>query len=80
MKAELKSSVRHLFDSPDISFSMLLTAARRNELEEVEQKPVRVQNKAAKIEKVHLDDLDLYEIEHQTVFNVSGKKNHLQNP
>ena len=49
MKAELKSSVRHLFDSPDVSFSMLLIAARRNELEEVEQKPVRVQNKAAKV-------------------------------
>ena len=49
MKAELKSSVRHLFDSPDVSFSMLLTAARRNELEEVEQKPVRIQNKAAKV-------------------------------
>ena len=30
MKAELKSSVRHLFDSPDVSFSVLLTAARRN--------------------------------------------------
>ena len=38
LKAELKSSVRHLFDSPDVSFSTLLTAARRNELEEVEQK------------------------------------------
>ena len=49
MKAELKSSVRHLFDSPDVSFSMLLTATRRNELEEVEQKPVRVQNKATKV-------------------------------
>ena len=49
MKAELKSSVRHLFDSPDVSFSMLLTAARRNELEEVEQKPVRIQNKATKV-------------------------------
>ena len=49
MKTELKSSVRHLFDSPDVSFSMLLTAARRNELEEVEQKPVRVQNKATKV-------------------------------
>ena len=49
MKAELKSSVRHLFDSPDVSFSTLLTAARRNELEEVEQKPVRIQNNAAKI-------------------------------
>ena len=49
MKAELKSSVRHLFDPPDVSFSMLLTAARRNELEEVEQKPVRVQNKVAKV-------------------------------
>ena len=50
MKAELKSNVRHLFDSPDVSFSMLLTAARRNELEEVEQKPVRIQNKATKVE------------------------------
>ena len=49
MKTELKSSVRHLFDSPDVSFSLLLTAARRNELEEVEQKPVRVQNKATKV-------------------------------
>ena len=49
MKAELKSSIRHLFDSPDVSFSMLLTAARRNELEEVDQKPVRVQSKAAKV-------------------------------
>ena len=49
MKVELKSSVRHLLNSPDVSFSMLLTAARRNELEEVEQKPVRVQNKAAKV-------------------------------
>ena len=44
MKAELKSSVRHLFDSPDVSFSMLLTAPRRNELEEVE-----VQNRATKV-------------------------------
>ena len=33
----------------DVSFSMLLTAARRNELEEEEQKPVRIQNKAAKV-------------------------------
>ena len=49
MKAELKSSVRHLFNSPDVSFSMLLTAARRNELEEVEQKPVRIKNKATKV-------------------------------
>ena len=49
MKAELKSSVRHLFNSPEVSFSTLLTAARRNELEELEQKPVRVQNRAAKV-------------------------------
>ena len=49
MKAELKSSVRHLFDSPDVSFSTLLTAAKRNELEEVEKKPIRVQNKATKV-------------------------------
>ena len=49
MKAELKSSVRHLFDCPDVSFSTLLTAARRNELEEVEQKPIRIQYKATKV-------------------------------
>ena len=49
MKTELKSSVRHLFDSPDVSFNTLLTAARRNELEEVDQKPVRVQSRAAKV-------------------------------
>ena len=49
MKAELKSSVRHLFDSPDVSFSTLLTEARRNELKEVEQKPIRIQNKATKV-------------------------------
>ena len=48
MKAELKSSVRHLFDSPEVSFSVLLTAARRNELE-VDQKPIRIQSRAAKI-------------------------------
>ena len=50
MKAELKISVRHLFDSRDVSFSMLLTAARRNELEEVDQKPVRVQIKPQRLE------------------------------
>ena len=49
MKVELKSSVRHLFDSPDVSFSMLLMATRRNELEEVEQKPVRATNKATNV-------------------------------
>ena len=37
MKVELKSCVRHLFDSPDVSFSTLLTAVRRNELEEMKQ-------------------------------------------
>ena len=50
IKAELKSSVKHLFDSPDVSFSMMLTAARRNELEEVEQKPVRIQIKLQRLE------------------------------
>ena len=48
MKAELKSSVRHLFDSPDVPFSMLLTAARRNELEEIEQKPVKSSKQSCK--------------------------------
>ena len=49
MKAELKSSVRNLFDSPDVSLGMLLMAARRNELEEVDQKPIRIQSRAVKI-------------------------------
>ena len=49
MKVELKSSVRHMFDPPDVSFSTLLTVARRNELEELDQKSVRVQSKAAKV-------------------------------
>ena len=87
MKAELKSSVRHLFDSPDVSFSMLLTAARRNELEEVEQKPVRVQNKAAKVgveEKTSpqtesIKDLKAQIQELATVMK-SGSTSHRPNP
>ena len=87
MKAELKSSVRHLFDSPEVSFSMLLMAARRNELEEVEQKPVRVQNKAAKVgveEKTSprtesINDLKERIQELATVMK-SGSINHKPNP
>ena len=87
MKAELKSSVRHLFDSPDVSFSMLLTAARRNELEEEEQKPVRVQNKAAKVgveEKTSpqtesIKDLKAQIQELATVMK-SGSTSHRPNP
>ena len=87
MKAELKSSVRHLFDSPDVSFSMLLMAARRNELEEVEQKPVRVQNKAAKVgveEKTSpqtesIKDLKVQIQELATVMK-SGSTSHRPNP
>ena len=87
MKAELKSSVRHLFDSPDVSFSMLLTAARRNELEEVEQKPVRVQNKAAKVgveEKTSpqtesIKDLKA-QIQELTTVMKSGSTSHKPNP
>ena len=87
MKAELKGSVRHLFDSPDVSFSMLLTAARRNELEEIEQKPVRIQSKAAKagvVEKVSprtesINDLKEQIQELATVMK-SGNANHKPNP
>ena len=87
MKAELKSSVRHLFNSPDVSFSMLLMAARRNELEEVEQKPVRVQNKAAKVgveEKTSpqtesIKDLKVQIQELATVMK-SGSTSHRPNP
>ena len=87
MKAELKSSVRHLFDSPDVSFSILLTTARRNELEEVEKKPVRVQNKAAKVgveEKTSpqtesIKDLKIQIQELATVMK-SGSTSHRPNP
>ena len=87
MKAELKGSVRHLFDSPDVSFSMLLTAARRNELEEIEQKPVRIQSKATKagvVDKVSprtdsINDLKEQIQELATVMK-SGSANHKLNP
>ena len=87
MKAELKGSVRHLFDSPDVSFSTLLTAARRNELEEIEQKPVRIQSKATKAgveEKVSpqresINDLKEQIQELATVMK-SGSVNHKPNP
>ena len=87
MKAELKGSVRHLFDSPDVSFSTLLTAARRNELEEIEQKPVRIQSKATKagvVEKVSprtesINDLKEQIQELATVMK-SGSANHKPNP
>ena len=87
MKAELKGSVRHLFDSPDVSFSTLLTAARRNELEEIEQKPVKIQSKAAKagvVEKVSprtesINDLKEQIQELATVMK-SGSANHKPNP
>lgn len=45
MKNELKSSVRHLFDSPVVTFNILLTAARRNELEDLDSK-TKIQSKA----------------------------------
>ena len=87
MKAELKGSVRHLFDSPDVSFSMLLTAARRNELEEIEQKPVRIQSKATKagvVEKVSPQTESINDLKEQiqelaTVMK-SGSTNHKPNP
>ena len=87
MKAELKGSVRHLFDSPDVSFSMLLTAARRNELEEIEQKPVRIQSKVTKAgveEKVSPQTESINDLKEQiqelaTVMK-SGSVNHKPNP
>ena len=87
MKAELKGSVRHLFDSPDVSFSTLLTAARRNELEEIEQKPVRIQSKATKAgveEKVSPRTESIIDLKEQiqelaTVMK-SGSVNHKPNP
>ena len=45
MKNELKSSVRHLFDLSDVTFNLLLTAARKNELEDLDTK-VKVHSKA----------------------------------
>ena len=87
MKAELKSSVRHLFDSPDVSFSIVLTIARRNELEEVDQKLIRIQSRAAKIgveEKISpwtesINDLKEQSQELATVMK-SGNTSHKSNP
>ena len=45
MENELKSSVKHLFDSPEVTFNLLLTAARRNELEDLDSK-IKVHSKA----------------------------------
>ena len=42
----MKSSVWHLFDAPDVSFNILLTAARRNELEESDGKSTKIQSRA----------------------------------
>ena len=48
MKGELKNGVRHLYDSPDITFGELLNKARRVELEDNETKGlVKVQTKGA---------------------------------
>ena len=54
MCPELKSSVRHLFDAPDVSFNILLTAARHNELEETDGKATKAQTKASVVEKEKL--------------------------
>ena len=51
MKPELKASVWHLFDSHDVTFGRLLTAARRNELKEVDGKTTKVQSKMGIVEK-----------------------------
>ena len=45
MRNDLKSSVRHLFDLPDVTFNLLLTAARRNELEDLDSK-IKINSKA----------------------------------
>ena len=48
MKGELKNGVRHLYNSPDITFGELLNKARRVKLEDNETKgPVKVQTKRA---------------------------------
>ena len=54
MQPELKSSVQHLFDSPDVSFNILLTAARKNELEETDGKSTKIKSKAGVIDKEKL--------------------------
>ena len=51
MRPEIKNSVRHLFDTPEVTFSILLTAARRNELEDSESKTTRVQSKSGIVDK-----------------------------
>ena len=51
MEPELKTSVQHLFNSCDVTFGKLLTAARRNELEEVDGNVTKVQSKASVVGK-----------------------------
>ena len=51
MKTELKTSVRHLFDTRGVTFGELLTAARRNELEEMDGKSAKIQSKSSIVEK-----------------------------
>ena len=51
MRPEIKNSVRHLLDTPEAMFSILLTAARRNELEDSESKSTKVKSKSGVIEK-----------------------------
>ena len=47
MKNELKNELRHLYDSPNITFSELLNKARKVELEDYEIKGVtKVQTKS----------------------------------
>ena len=43
--------MRLLFDTPEVTFSILLTTARRNELEDSESKSTKVQSKSGVIEK-----------------------------
>ena len=62
MKPEIKSSVRHLFDSRDVNFNMLLTAARRNEIRGVRTENSKVQNKATRVVE---DDKRLIMLIHQ---------------
>ena len=53
MRSELKNGVRHLYDSPDITFGELLNKARKVELEDTETKGItKVQSKGAPVGEI----------------------------
>ena len=63
MRSELKNGVRHLYDSPDITFGELLNKARKVELEDTEMKGItKVQLKAAPMGSTTVVPVQIYTV------------------